>query len=621
MRDTRAGLERGRGDRRERSRFSLAVRPRLFNSGEDITRFFSITTIQILLLAVFFLGIITYMLAPAILYFHTELKVGDVATWTLKAPTDLEIEITETVAGKNLVAEKERSIEVLHPLYFKIKKGEIILKRGDRITEEQMPILEKIARYQKRNSLIQLLTGLFLIVFIIIYIFYLDLKRYKPSFASDPAKLFLLGIIITTTILISKLSYFLLGAFADRFYNIDISTTIFAIPAAVGAMLITILFDIHIGLVSSTIIALLMGLLIPEERFFIIYAFIGGIVASFSVLHCKKRIELLRAGIFVGLANLLMAVAMDLYETKLFSLTGLFDIVFSVSGGLILSLVVSGLLPLFESLFEVTTDFKLMELLDLNQPILKNLLLTAPGTYYHSIMISNLAASAAESISVNTLLTKICAYYHDIGKIKKPEYFIENQVGPVNRHDKLSPHMSSLIIISHVKDGLELAREHRLPKPVIDVIPQHHGTRLINYFYEKAKKNIDPDLPPVKEEEFRYPGPKPQSKIAAIIMLADAVEAASRTLISPSLTRISGLVNRIVNDIFLDGQLDESDLTLKDLRKISESFVRVLTGTFHRRIEYPGAALSDYREFEFGDLNKKSAEEDRSKYRLLKGAD
>ncbi len=166
---------------------------------------------------------------------------------------------------------------------------------------------------------------------------------------------------------------------------------------------------------------------------------------------------------------------------------------------------------------------------------------------------------------------------------------------------------------------MELAREHRLPKPVIDIIPQHHGTRIINYFYEKARKNRDPGLAPVNEEEFRYPGPKPQSKIAAIIMLADAVEAASRTLISPSLARVSGLVNRIVNDIYLDGQLDESDLTLKDLRRISDSFVRVLTGIFHHRIEYPGATFSDYWGFDFGDLDKKPAEENQDKHGLHKG--
>ncbi len=605
-------MERARGERQEKPRFSQAIKPVFSFFGKDFKSLLGITVLQILLLAVLLLGIITYLLAPTILYFHTELKVGDTATWTLKAPTDLEIEDTRTA--------EEGGSSTLHSHYYKIKRGEIILKRGDRITEDQMPVLEKIARYQRKNSVTQMLSGLFLIVLIIIYIFYLDLKRYKPAIAKDPIKLSLLGIIISTTILISKLSYFLLGAFADRFYNIDISTIMFAIPAAIGAMSITILFDIHIGLISSTIIALLMGLLIPEERFFVIYAFIGGIVASLSVLHCKKRTGLLRAGLFIGLANILMAVAIDLYEAKLFIPTGPFDMVFAVSGGLIVSLVVSGLLPLFESLFEVTTDFKLMELLDMNQPILKDLLLTAPGTYYHSIMISSLAESAAEAISANPLLTRICAYYHDIGKTKKPEYFIENQIGPVNRHDKLSPHMSSLILISHVKDGVELAREHRLPKPVIDIIPQHHGTRLINYFYEKAKKNRDPGLAPVNEEEFRYPGPKPQSKIAAIIMLADAVEAASRTLISPSLARVSGLVNRIVNDIYLDGQLDESDLTLKDLRRISDSFVRVLTGIFHHRIEYPGATFSDYWGFDFGDLDKKSAEEDQDKHGLHKGS-
>jgi hypothetical protein len=212
------------------------------------------------------------------------------------------------------------------------------------------------------------------------------------------------------------------------------------------------------------------------------------------------------------------------------------------------------------------------------------------------MMVSHLAESAAEAIDENPLLARVSCYYHDIGKMLKPEYYIENQLTEPNRHDKLSPSMSSLIIASHVKEGIELARSYKLPEAIIDIIPQHHGTRLMRYFYEKAKKEQGPELPPVKEEDFRYPGPKPQTKIAGIIMLADGVEASSRVLTDPSPARITTLVDKTATNIFIDGQLDECNLTMSDLRKIKDCFTRVLTGVFHRRIEYPGAGPPHYGE-------------------------
>jgi hypothetical protein len=211
----------------------------------------------------------------------------------------------------------------------------------------------------------------------------------------------------------------------------------------------------------------------------------------------------------------------------------------------------------------------------------------APGTYHHSIIVGNLAEAAAEAIGANSLFARVSSYFHDIGKIKKPEYFVENLMGGASRHEKLSPSMSSLIITSHVKDGIELARENNLPEKIIDVIPQHHGTSLITYFYDKAKKQHDPSHQEIKEGDYRYPGPKPQTKEAGIVHLADSVEAAARTLADPTPARIKGLVRKIVNNKFADGQLDECDLTLKDLNEIVESFTRTLTAMYHHRVDYP----------------------------------
>ncbi len=212
-------------------------------------------------------------------------------------------------------------------------------------------------------------------------------------------------------------------------------------------------------------------------------------------------------------------------------------------------------------------------------------MITAPGTYHHSVIVGNLAESAAEAVGVNPLLARVSSYYHDVGKIKMPEYFIENQSGPISKHDKLTPHMSSMIIIKHVKEGIEVAKQNKLPQPLIDIVQQHHGTSLITFFYQKAKEQ-DNGAPP--EDEYRYPGPKPQSRVAALIMMADAVEAASRVLTDPTPARIASLVDRVINHIFLDGQLDECELTLKDILEVKKCFTYILTGILHKRVDYPG---------------------------------
>ena len=235
-------------------------------------------------------------------------------------------------------------------------------------------------------------------------------------------------------------------------------------------------------------------------------------------------------------------------------------------------------------IFDYKTDITLLELANLDRPILRRLMIEAPGTYHHSVVVGTLVEAAASETGANPLLAKVCGYYHDIGKMSKPLYFIENQRGK-NKHDKLAPSMSSLILIAHVKDGVEIAKKNKLGQVIIDTIKQHHGTSLIKYFYEKAKQLKGEDA--VKIDDFRYPGPKPQTREAGLVMLADAVEAASRTLENPTPSRIQGLVQNLIDQIFSDGQLDACELTLKDLHNIAKSFNKILTGIHHHRIEYP----------------------------------
>jgi len=256
-----------------------------------------------------------------------------------------------------------------------------------------------------------------------------------------------------------------------------------------------------------------------------------------------------------------------------------------IINGFLSPFIAYGLQVLFEYIFDMMTDLRLLELADLNQPLLRRVAVEAPGTYHHSIMVGNLAEAAAEAVGANTLLARVGSYYHDIGKIEKPEYFVENIKKVKNPHEKLSPNMSCLILINHVRRGIEIAQEHKLPQEVQAFIPEHHGTNVMTYFYQKAiEMNRDND---VDISSFRYPGPKPHTKETGIVMLADGVEAASRTLKDPSPSRIKGLVTAIVHERFKESELDESPLTLRDLNKIIDSFQTVLLGTFHGRVEYP----------------------------------
>ena len=242
----------------------------------------------------------------------------------------------------------------------------------------------------------------------------------------------------------------------------------------------------------------------------------------------------------------------------------------------------------------MTTDIKLLELANLNQPIFQKMIMEAPGTYHHSIIVASLVETAAEVIGANPLLAKVSAYYHDIGKIKKPLYFIENQQNGENKHIKLSPKMSSLIITTHVKEGCELASKAKLGTQITNIIREHHGTSLVSYFYEKAKKDRDPSIRSLPESDFRYAGPKPQSKEAGLVLLGDVIEASSRTLSNPTPARIKNLVRERIERVFMDGQLDDCELTLHDLNKIAENFMRILNGIFHQRIDYPDLVVREF---------------------------
>ncbi|NOX21416.1 MAG: HDIG domain-containing protein [Nitrospirae bacterium] len=444
---------------------------------------------------------------------------------------------------------------------------------------------------------IQFLTGGFLISTLLFLIFYRDIIRYKPDYIKNMRMLLLLGFLVIFTIINARAFQYFFQKFSEGLGVNAIESIIYGMPIPVGAILVTLIFDFHTAIIFSFTLSLLTGLWVGESLY-PIYAFVGSLTGAFSVIRCKKRSDILKSGLYVSGANVFTLTGLLLYTNRFTDEFAPFAYIFAIASGIVVSAIVSLVLPAIEMLFKVTTDITLLELLDLNQPLMKNLMITAPGTYHHSIIVGNLVESVAEDIGVNPLMARVCAYYHDIGKIKMPEYFVENQTGAVSKHDRLTPHMSSIILSSHVKEGVEIAREYKLPEPIIDIIQQHHGTCLMTYFYQKAKDLGDGEP---TEEDYRYQGPKPQSRLAALVMIADAVEAASRVLKDPTPARIESLVDKIVNHIFIDGQLEECELTLKDISLIKRKFTYILTGILHKRVDYPG--------FDFGEKTEEKKEQ------------
>ncbi|MCE5312492.1 MAG: HDIG domain-containing protein [Nitrospiraceae bacterium] len=430
--------------------------------------------------------------------------------------------------------------------------------------------------------------GILLITSFLIFIFYKDIKRYKPYYFKNFKMLVLLGILLAGTLMSGRLAEYFLAGMHKGLDLPGADIFIYAIPIPLGAMLVTLIFDFHTAIIFSFVISLISGIWL-NSPFYSIYTLIGSLTAAFSVVGSKKKFSIIKGGFYVSLVNIAVASVLLLFAGNLFTDKAPSAFMYAFLSGALVTAIVMMVLPLIEFLFGLKTDISLLELLDLDQPLMRNLMINAPGTYHHSVIVGNLAEVAAEAVGANAMLAKVSAYYHDIGKVKMPEYFIENQQNAENKHEKLSPNMSSRILIAHVKEGVELARQHNVPEAVIDIIQQHHGTSLITYFYQKAVEKVTDELPDPKN--FRYPGPRPQTRIAAIVMMADAVEAASRSLADPTPARISALVEKIINHIFLDGQIDECELTLKDISEIKKRFTYILTGIFHRRIEYPAADL------------------------------
>ncbi|NLA12163.1 MAG: HDIG domain-containing protein [Firmicutes bacterium] len=470
-------------------------------------------------------------------------------------------------------ANQETARQAVDPVI--LQRDTLIVSEGELVTEKQIAQLESLGLLRGKQADYGGIIGLFVLLLIIFILVSIYLSQYLRNVYDSPKMLLLLGLVVIITLLIT-----ILATYFSPFW----------IPAAMGVILVTVMFGYRLAVLMNLVFALLVGFITGSEISYLLIALTGGLAAIYAVSRVSQRGDLAKAGLYVAGTNAATILAQFLFWGSLSLETGVlkelgYALVAGVGSGLLSSIIAIGLLPYLESAFGLTTSITLLELSNPNHPLLRRLQTTAPGTYYHSMMVCNLAEAAAEAVNADPLLTRVGAYYHDIGKIKRPYFFTENQLSGENPHDKISPNLSAMIIRLHIKDGVELARKYRLPLVIEDIIRQHHGTSLIAYFYQQAVESSNGEQ--VFIDNFCYEGPLPQTKEAAIIMLADAVEAGARSLAKPVGIRVEGLIRRIIKDKLNSGQMDECDLTLKELDQIGDTFAKIMAGIYHTRVEYP----------------------------------
>ena len=498
--------------------------------------------------------------------------------------------------NKNETEERKQiALDNVKPVYSRVQKNETIIREGEKITPENLDKLETFLKIQKGKRFLNcsIFLGIFFTVIILSIIFYYLSRNWLKNLEKTNVDVLFLGAVIILQIFLIRAGIFMSESTTNTFTFLPANACFYAIPFAAGAMLVAVLLNRDVALIFSVFYSYLATFLFDEKISMFLFSFLGSVVAIYYIVHCKQRTAFLKSGLFVGMINVVVIICLSLLTGNTFSTDTLVKLTMGFTGGIISGIIVAGIAPLFENLFGYTTDIKLLELANLNQPIFQQMIMEAPGTYHHSIIVASMVEAAAEAIGANSLLAKVGAYYHDIGKMEKSLYFIENQRKGENKHDKLSPKMSSLVIISHVKKGYELSNKYKLGKVIADIIKEHHGTGLVSYFYEKAKKDRNSSIRSIPESDFRYPGPRPQTKEAGLVLLGDVVEASSRMLSNPTPSRIRSLVKERIVQVLSDGQLDECELTLSDLNKISESFIRILNGIFHQRIDYPEPVIKE----------------------------
>lgn len=472
-----------------------------------------------------------------------------------------------------------------------LRRGQVLVRRGDRVTPAVERTLALLAAKTSDWDRLAVGAGIGLLVLLVALGWWRVLgTQYVGS--EGRYRLSAVFILMMIFVGIDRLALFLGNAVALASQGAAAGRAdayLWALPHAAGPLVASLLLGGPAAVLFAVFEALGSGILLGGSFTAVPYALAGGLVAVMASRKVRESSALTRVGLMVGVTEVVLYVVLKLYVGTGAAMSALLlGAFFAFISGPLSSALAGFVIPLLERVFGITTDLRLVELSSQNLPLLRRLAAEAPGSFQHSLAVGHLAETGAEAVGANGLLLRVCSYYHDIGKLVKPQYFVENQRG-TNPHDTLSPSMSALILQSHVKEGLELARKARLPLPVRQAIATHHGTKLIRYFYSRAQEEAEKKGgPPIQEAEFRYPGPRPHTKELGILLLADAVEAASRTLENPTPSRIQSMIDTIFTDALKDDQLDESELTFSELEKVGSAFLWVLANTYHARIDYPG---------------------------------
>lgn len=475
---------------------------------------------------------------------------------------------------------QQQAVEAVEPVI--IREGQLLVKEGETVSHEIYEQLRLVGLLDDSTNIYPYI-GLFILVTLICIMLGYYLNESQSSVRTNNTHLLMYVVIFFVVLSLMKMTSLL--------ERLDIMAIGYIVPAAVGTMLITMLIHPRVAVFTSIFFAIIGSIIFNNgvvgtfNFSFGIYILFHSFAGVYFLGKSNKISKILQNGLFVSFVNVLVVLAILFLRGSQLSLIEYgYHIGFAVLSGFIVAVLTLGLLPFFEAGFGILSTNKLIELSNPNHPLLRKILLEAPGTYHHSVVVGNLAEAACEAIGANGLLARVGAYYHDLGKTKRPHFFIENQMKMENPHDKISPQLSKTIIIAHPYDGAELLREYKMPKEIIDICEQHHGTTLLKYFYHKANQESDQPIP---EEQFRYPGPKAQTKESAVVGIADSIEVAVRSIHKPTPEKIEQMVRKIITDRLEDGQFDECDLTLKELDKIAKSMCETLNGTFHSRIEYP----------------------------------
>ncbi len=469
--------------------------------------------------------------------------------------------------------------------------GEVLIAKDQVVTENDLKMLQDLHLIVTKSNRIQVFLSLSCFILLLIGLVTLYIWQFHNELFKQERLLYLLLLLFLIVVgLIKVLSL------------TENNTLPYLAPISFGSMLMTILINPQLALAMTVILSLLGGIIVDYSLALTIFYFVSGAVPVLVLLKFGRQRDLVRCGFILMFVNAVTVTLINLLFRTTFDYQA---VMLSIANGFLSAVLAIGSLPFLEHLFRLTSAIRLLELSNPGHPLLRRLQIEAPGTYHHSIMVGNLAEAAAEGIGADALWVRVGSYYHDIGKIKRPYFFVENLFTQDNPHEKLNPTLSTLIITYHVKEGAEIAREHGLPEKLVEIIEQHHGTDLVRYFYRRASENAQVEKENLIEEDFRYEGPKPQTKEAALVMLADSVEAAVKSLPKPTPAKVETLVQRIIRERLDDGQFDECNLTLKDLNNVKNSFIKVLGGMFHNRIEYPDNVLQEIeRKKTNGDTGK-----------------